>query len=159
MERVVNPPDEHPLLDEIRQMYTAIDPVPATLVDRLQFALDLETYDVEVLRVHEEAGLPAGVRGGEESRTITFDSDGLTIMISVGVQSAGTVRVDGWLAPPGDHLVELRTSQGPITVRADEHGRFVLTAVPRGLAQLAVRRGLDGSREAGILAVTPSIVL
>lgn len=162
MDGAMNPPDDHfspEILDEIRTLYEAIDPVPATLVDRLQFALDLETYEIAVLRPHEEAGLPAGARGGEEARTITFDSDELTIMISASVQTARTVRLDGWLAPPADHLVELRTSEGPVTVRADDQGRFVLDAVPRGLAQLVVRQALDDPREAGILAVTPSIVL
>ena len=94
-------------------MYSAIDPVPATLVDRLQFALDLES-EIDVLRPYEEVGAAAGARGGEEARTITFDSEDLTIMISVSVQSVRTVRLDGWLAPPGDHLVEPSRS-GPTT--------------------------------------------
>ncbi|WP_248964616.1 hypothetical protein [Sphaerisporangium perillae] len=165
----MRPSDEHEqpqldaadlsVLDEIKAMYSAVDPVPATLVDRLQFALDLESYEIDVLRPYEEVGPAAGARGGEEARTITFDSDDLTIMISASVQNARTVRVDGWLAPPGDHLVELRTSEGPITVRADDQGRFVMDAVPRGLAQILVRQALDDPREARILAVTPSIVL
>ncbi|MEU0521686.1 hypothetical protein [Streptosporangium sp. NPDC006007] len=165
----MNPSDEHEppqtgteeslLLDEIQRMYSAVDPVPATLVERLQFALDLESHEIEVLRPYEEVGLAAGVRGGEEARTITFDSDDLTIMISVSAQNTQTVRLDGWLAPPSDHVVELRTSEGPITVRADAQGRFVLDAVPLGLAQLVVRQALDDPRESRILAVTPSIVL
>jgi hypothetical protein len=155
------PPDDpdEVLLDEIRNMFTALDPVPETLVDRIRFALDLETADAEILRLREEVGLQVGVRGGEESRTITFEGDDLTIMISVSVQTHRLVRLDGWLAPPGDHLVELRTSEGPFTVRADDQGRFVLEEVIRGLAQLVVRAALDEPGDAAILAVTPSIVL
>lgn len=103
--------------------------------------------------------LPAGVRGGEDSRTITFDSEILTIMISVSARDEHAVRVDGWLAPPGDHLVELRCGEGAHVVRADDQGRFVLDVVPRGLSQLVVRQGLDDPAQATILAVTPSLIL
>ncbi|HUR07659.1 MAG TPA: hypothetical protein VM347_34310 [Nonomuraea sp.] len=154
----VDPSDEF-ILDEIRRMFSVLDPVPETLVERVQFALDLESADAEILRLSEELGLREGVRGGEESRTITFEGDALTIMISVSVQTQRLVRLDGWLAPPGDHLVELRTAEGPVVVRADEQGRFVVDGVIRGLAQLVVRAALDVPREAAILAVTPSIVL
>jgi hypothetical protein len=147
------------LIDGIADVYRRIDPVPATLVERLQFALALESPEFEVLRPYEETGLAAGVRGGEDSRTITFDSEILTIMISVSAHDEHAVRVDGWLAPPGDHLVELRTSDGPHTVRADDQGRFVLDVVPRGLSQLVVRQGLDDPARATILAVTPSLIL
>ncbi|MEV6034423.1 hypothetical protein AB0L65_24935 [Nonomuraea sp. NPDC052116] len=149
------------LIEDIADVYRTVDPVPATLVERLQFALALESpeLDFEILRPQEEAPLPAGVRGGEDSRTITFDSEVLTIMISVTARDEDAVRVDGWLAPPGDHLVELRTGEGPRTVRADDQGRFVLDAVPRGLSQLVVRQGLDDPARATILAVTPSLIL
>ncbi|MEO3867924.1 hypothetical protein ABGB18_03745 [Nonomuraea sp. B12E4] len=152
-------PEDQVLIDGIAEVYGLVDPVPTTLVERLQFALALESPDFEILRPYEDAVLPAGVRGGEESRTITFDSEILTIMISVSARDGGAVRVDGWLAPPGDHLVELRTSGGTTTVRADDQGRFVLDAVPRGLSQLVVRQGLDDPARATILAVTPSLIL
>ncbi|WP_433518089.1 hypothetical protein ACQP2T_22625 [Nonomuraea sp. CA-143628] len=152
-------PTDESILDEIRKMLSVLDPVPDTLVERVQFALDLETADAEVLRLSEQVGLRAGVRGGEESRTITFEGDDLTIMISVSVQTQRLVRLDGWLAPPGDHVVELRTSEGPLLVRADDQGRFVMDEVIRGLAQLVVRPAVDVPGVGAILAVTPSIVL
>ncbi|MFC5826409.1 hypothetical protein [Nonomuraea insulae] len=157
-------PEDQLLAEEIADVYRLIDPVPATLVERLQFALALESPEFAVLRPYEDAVLPAGVRGGEDSRTITFDSEILTIMISVSARDDHAVRVDGWLAPPGDHLVELRTGQGAHTVRADDQGRFVLDVVPRGLSQLVVRQGLDDPgvddpAQAAILAVTPSLIL
>ncbi|MFC4120653.1 hypothetical protein [Nonomuraea zeae] len=151
--------EDQRLIDDMADVYRRIDPVPATLVERLQFALALESPEFEILRPHEDSGLAAGVRGGEDSRTITFDSEILTIMISVSARDEHAVRVDGWLAPPGDHLVELRTSDGPHTVRADDQGRFVLDVVPRGLTQLVVRQGLDDPARAAILAVTPSLIL
>ncbi|MFG1706270.1 hypothetical protein ACFLIM_24035 [Nonomuraea sp. M3C6] len=150
-------PEDQLLIEEIADVYRTVDPVPATLVERLQFALALESPEFEILRPHEDTLLP--VRGGEDTRTITFDSEILTIMISVSARDEHAVRVDGWLAPPGDHLVELRTSRGATTVRADDQGRFVLDTVPRGLSQLVVRQGLDDPARAAILAVTPSLIL
>ncbi|MEU8356619.1 hypothetical protein AB0C27_11475 [Nonomuraea sp. NPDC048882] len=152
-------PEDQLLAEEIADVYHMVDPVPATLVERLRFALALESADFAVLRPFEEAGLPSGVRGGEDSRTITFDSEILTIMISVSARDDHAVRVDGWLAPPGEHLVELRTGGGAQHVRADDQGRFVLDVVPRGLSQLVVRQGLDDPARATILAVTPSLIL
>ncbi|MEV6154666.1 hypothetical protein AB0L53_30400 [Nonomuraea sp. NPDC052129] len=101
LERVLIPPDDldptdESILDEIRKMFSVLDPVPETLVERVQFALDVETADAEVLRLREEAGLRAAARGGEESRTITFEGDDLTIMISVRVQ---TQRLSGLCVP------------------------------------------------------------
>jgi hypothetical protein len=96
-----------------------------------------------VMNVHfcpdEKQRLAAGGRGREESRTVTFDSEHLTIMISITPGGHDLVRLDGWLAPAGRHAVELRTSGGPRTAVADADGRFVIDDVPHGLAQLVVR--------------------
>jgi hypothetical protein len=158
-----NPPDfadeDQTLVGDIADLYRVIDPIPFTLVERLQFALALESADFEILRPHEERALSTGVRGGQDSRTITFDGEIITIMISVSVRDEYSVRVDGWLAPPGEHLVEMRTAEGPHEVRADDQGRFVIGAVPRGLTQLVVKQGLDDDGQATILAVTPSLIL
>src|SRR6266545_5367987 len=78
--------------------------------------------------------LVGAARGHEESRTITFDSESLTIMVSITPTGYDVVRLDGWLAPPGGHEVELRTARGPLTTIADEQGRFALDDVPHGLA-------------------------
>jgi hypothetical protein len=102
-----------------------------------------------------------GVGAGEEARVVTFDSDSLTIMIRIS-QLGGLVRIDGWLAPPQACLVELRSGERTVDADADAEGRFVLDAIPRGLAQLVVRLGgdgktLTGGRRQSIL--TPAIVL
>lgn len=141
------------LLDGVRGLYAEADPMPASLVDRVQFALALEDLDVEVLRLTAAELAPSAVRGAEETRTITFDSDSLTVMVSVSPSGATTVRLDGWLAPPAAHRVELRTESGPIQTSADEDGRFAVEDVPRGLAQLVVHP--TDSRT----IVTPSVVL
>ncbi|MGH3488639.1 MAG: hypothetical protein ACRDP8_12110 [Actinopolymorphaceae bacterium] len=156
------PPDSAEPLDELdadilrtmRRVVGAVDPVPAGLVDRIQFALALDDIDAEMMRLHEESAL-AGVRGDEATRTVTFDSESLTIMVSIRPSAGDTVRLDGWVAPAAQHRVELRIVGGRRLVTADEQGRFVLDEVPRGLMQMAIRRA-SGSPES---VVTPSIVL
>lgn len=143
------------LLGELRGLYHELDPMPPDLVDRIQFALALEDLDVEVFRLAAEHAAPAGARGVEESRTITFDSDSLTIMFVITPCGAAAVRLDGWLAPPAAHRVELRTERGSLETSADADGRFAVADVPHGLAQLVVHPVTAGTRS----VVTPSVVL
>lgn len=126
------------ILAEIRQLWTERDPLPARLVDQIQFAIDLECLDVEVLRMTllDEA---TSARGDELSRLVTFSSDTLTIMIRVFPGKDGTNRIDGWLTPGEVHPIELRTGDDMMTTDSDSTGRFAFNAVPGGLAQLMVK--------------------
>ena len=147
------------LLRTLRECHELLDPMPDSVVQRSLFALAVEDIDAEVFRLAEQHRLePVGARGGEEARVVTFDSDSLTIMIRIS-QQASSVRIDGWLAPPQACRVELRTGDRMLDAAVDDEGRFVLDAIPRGLAQLVVRLGeaLTGSPEQSIL--TPAIVL
>jgi hypothetical protein len=151
------------LLDEVRALYTSIDAPPDDLVQRVCFALDLETLDIEVGRLTEQAAdrrVLVGVRGEEHSRTITFDSESLTIMIMLSFPSSEMVRVDGWLAPPAPHDIEVRTFDGgTLTSRADDDGRFVAEPIPHGLVQIVVRSQPQDGESVGRTVVTPSIVV
>jgi hypothetical protein len=147
------------LLDEIREMYQAIDPMPADLPERIGFFLSLRDLEIEMARFADEELSAAGVRGAEQSRTITFDSESLTIMIRIDANKDGTVRVDGWLAPPQHGEIEMKTTGDPLSVSSDEQGRFAFARVSRGTAQLIVR--LAGQRQsgAGTSVVTPALIL
>jgi len=148
------------LLDDIQEMFQAADPMPADLPERIRFFLALRDLEVEVARLAAAEDEPAAaVRGAEQSRTITFDSDSLTIMIRIDANHDGTVRVDGWLAPPQRREVEMKTTTGSLRVASDEHGRFVLARVPHGTAQLVVRPVGHGQPGAGRSVVTPALTL
>jgi hypothetical protein len=148
------------LLDDIRDLYDATDPMPADLPERIRFFLALRDLEIEVARLAEQEDQPGlAVRGAEESRTITFDSDSLTIMIRIDPNPDGTVRVDGWLAPPQCREIELKTSAAPLTVSCDEQGRFAFVRVPRGTAQVIVRPAAPGPDGAGRSVVTPALIL
>jgi hypothetical protein len=126
------------LLREIRDCWDEADPMPVTLIDQVRVAVDMDGFDEAVLRMTEVESL-AGTRGDEQSRMITFESESLTITVSLHEHDDGTIRLDGWLSPPGCHQVELRQEAGPRAVTADEGGRFMLDRVPHGAAQLVVR--------------------
>lgn len=168
-EGLIDERDEE-LLRTLRECHELLDPMPDSVVQRSLFALAVEDIDAEVFRLAEQYRLePAGTRGGaadgddaqgagEEARVITFDSDSLTIMIRISLLGGG-VRIDGWLAPARECRVELRCGERLMDADVDAEGRFVLDAVPRGLAQLVVRLGesLTGGGRQSIL--TPAIVL
>jgi hypothetical protein len=148
------------LLDEIREMYQAADPMPADLPEQIRFFLSLRDLEVEMARLAAGEGLLAAqTRGAEQSRTITFDSDSLTIMIRIDANNDGTVRVDGWLAPPQRREIEMKTTGDPLIVSSDEQGRFALARVPRGTAQLILRPAEQGQGGAGRSVVTPALIL
>ena len=161
------PSDEH-LLAMISSVFAAADPVPAGLVDRIRLSVALAGLDGDLdselarLTVHETA-LARGTP--EESRTITFDSSSLTIMIRIDSNADGTVRVDGWLAPPHRCRVEISLADGPVTTDADADGRFAFLSVPRGTARLVVRPTEQSAAESqpgpfGIkTVVTPALML
>jgi hypothetical protein len=152
----------------IRSMFEAADPVPADLVDRIRLSVALAGLDGDLdselaqLTVHE-AALARGAP--EESRTITFDSSSLTIMIRIDGNADGTVRVDGWLAPPRPCRVEMTMADGPISTDADADGRFAFLSIPRGTARIVVRppEQSAGESQPGPFAmktvVTPALVL
>ena len=158
------------LLDEIRRLTDADDPVPDGLVPIIRFAMEMRNLEEEVSWLSAASPAPADVRGGEAedgvgTRTITFegDDDSLAIMVRVsGGADVRGVRIDGWLAPPAGHRIELRTPAGEFATVADGQGRFVFDDVPHGLAQLVVRP-LSGPPDAesgpGLPVTTPAIVL
>jgi hypothetical protein len=142
------------LLAELRGLYDHVDPVPDGLVQQIHFALALDSFDIDVLRPRSGGQLALATRGEEQTRTITFDTERLTIMISISATGKDQVRIDGWLAPPAAHPIELRHVGGSLTTVADDQGRFVLDLVPHGTAQIVVRPG-----PAGHVVATPSIVV
>ena len=119
--------DEH-LLTMVRSLFEAADPVPAGLVDRIRFSVALAglegevarlaAQDTEVSQLYEHPGGLALARGGapEESRTITFDSTDLTIMIRIDANADGTVGV------PMDYLVKIRVLHSFITDDSNKGG-------------------------------------
>jgi hypothetical protein len=146
------------ILDRLAAVHARLDPPPADLDQRVRFAISLTDLDAEVARLRSDLLAAATARDTERTRTITFDADSRTVMITIVERPDGLVRLDGWLAPAAALPVELRLPEpaAPLLVTADEAGRFVFDAVPHGLAQLLVHPPEGGSVPR---IVTPSLAL
>lgn len=148
-------PDDEALLADLDRIIAMVDPPPPGLVERVQFALELESLDVEVAR-WERADQLTGVRSSVDQGTITFTVSDLTVMINL-TRTGRCHRIDGWLVPAGEHGVEVRVAghESRRTV-ADEGGRFVLDEVQRGTTQIVISVGGAASKRT---VVTPAVVL
>ena len=147
------------LLDDIRELFQAADPMPAG-------SSGADPLLPRAARSGDRGGparrggpAAAAARGAEQSRTITFDSDSLTIMIRIDANRDGTVRVDGWLAPPQRREIEMKTAADSLTVASDEQGRFAFARVPRGNGPARGPARRAGPSGAGRSVVTPALIL
>jgi hypothetical protein len=145
------------ILNLVERLYEAIDPVPAELVDRLQFAMTLDALHIEVAQLQLVSEEAMAARGGELNsamKTMTFSSDSLTTMVTISEAGPDRVRIDGWVAPGAGVKVELH--QGTSLLRelsADSDGRFVFDDVPHGLTRFVVR-SVDAERPP---VITPAV--
>ena len=166
----IEPPADGPmddvdfgLLADMQELYEAIDPMPADLPERIRFSLALRDLEYEVARLaaqeEQQDQRLVAARGAEQSRTVTFDSESLTIMIRIDANPDGTARLDGWLAPPQRREIEMTTSAGSLSATSDEQGRFAFAQVPRGTAQLLARPPQQPGDGPGRAVVTPALIL
>jgi hypothetical protein len=128
-------------LETLRLMWTEHDPVPADLADRVSVALATVDLDAELLELVEGLLSTAGARGEDRTRTVTFSSETVSVMVTIDAGPGGA-RLDGWIADGGGLRVELRTGQPTGTVSrdvvTDEDGRFAFERVPAGVVRLVV---------------------
>jgi hypothetical protein len=145
------------LMAALRAMWDERDPVPDDLAERVSFALSLENIEVELARMEEHLLAGAGARGEERVRTVTFTSASLSVMVTIGDEPAGTVRIDGWIQDGGSLDVEVRGEAGTRACRADGDGRFVLEGVVHGLVQLIFQPTAGGTPDLAAPVVTPAL--
>ncbi len=150
-------PEDTELLTELGDLLVRADSMPADLVARVQFALELEDPQfIEIARQTDTRQL-AGVRSQAGPSTMTFTVEDLTVMVSLAPATGGH-RFDGWLVPSGPHTVEVRVSgHTTLTAAADDGGRFVLANVPLGCTQLLVHLAVPTGQRARTV-VTPTIM-
>ncbi len=143
------------IIGAIREVHESLDPVPGDLVDRIKFAMSIASLEAQVAEIVSESAM-ASVRGTDYDRadTVTFASDGLSVMVTI--EHSGTARADiaGW-ASEGNLEVELRERGRTRTTVADDDGRFTFVGVERGLVNFVLRRP---DRDAPPI-ITPAIEL
>jgi hypothetical protein len=148
---------DHRLLSGVRELFSLVDPPPASLADSIKFELTLAALHAEVAELEQLSfvGLREDRVDYVPTESVTFTSSSLSLMVTVSPEgdpaTAQTVRVDGWVTEGGT-AVELRVGGASVAAVADENGRFVLERVPRGPARFVLRRE-GGERP----VITPSI--
>ncbi|MEO3937567.1 carboxypeptidase regulatory-like domain-containing protein [Dermatophilaceae bacterium Soc4.6] len=149
-------------LTVLRAVHERRDPVPAGLVERVQFAISLDHLEAEVAQL-QRTGAPElvsrsdldRVDGAQKAHSVTFTSDTVTTMVTITPVDAASVRLDGWAAPGAGLRVELRLGDRSHHTTADEDGRFVFDQVEHGMAQLVLRPGDPTSGQRPV--VTPAL--
>lgn len=147
--------DDDLLLEELRRVFAAIDPVPESVQLAARAAIEWRTIDAELASlvsdsITEEPVL--AVRGGGEPRLLTFEAPGLTIELEAEPLGDDTLRFVGQLVPPQPAQIAVRHGDDLIATRADERGRFVAGGVEPGPISLRCR--LDGEAGEGRLVET-----
>ena len=142
-------------LARIRRHWELADPVPADLAERVKFAMTVASLEAEVAHLMSGSALATSVRTTDYDRatTVTFESAGLSIMVTLEEARPGVTTVRGWVTSPGAE-VELRERARTTTTTADDGGRFVFADVERGTVHLVIRPADEpGSRP----VITPGI--
>ena len=127
---------------ELRAIFSHLDPVPQLLDAAARSAFTWRTVDDELADLmrdsaEEEAG--ALVRSGSGPRQLSFESPRLGIELEVVATGPRERRLDGQLLPPAAATVTVqRPGEDPLSVQADELGRFSLDGLRAGVVRLHV---------------------
>jgi len=148
--------DDIAVLEELRAMYSKIDPAP-DMVARVLFALDLDQIDIEFAAVIEELVGSMGTRSTESTRTITFE--GSSLRVTIAVPGGGRSYLDGWIEPPGILRIALVTPDARLETRSDEGGRFAFESIPAGPVHLEIHPTPGNSVHLSHPVVTQQVVL
>jgi hypothetical protein len=143
------------IIAAVREVHESVDPMPGDLLDRIKFAMSVASLEAEVAEIVSGAAL-ATVRGADYDRadTVTFASDGLSVMVTIEHSGSGRADLAGWVSE-GPVEVELRERSRTRTTTTDEDGRFTFAGVERGLVNFVLRR----RDESAPPIITPAIEL
>ncbi|MGB3186271.1 MAG: hypothetical protein WBG76_12865 [Ornithinimicrobium sp.] len=130
--------DDARILAEIREISSRVDPVPASLTERVKYAMTVRMLEAEVAELIRMPMAVARSEVGERVDSISFTGSRLSLMVSLTTEADG-VRVDCWVTH-GGALVEVHRNGGSNDAGqameqgqvCDEHGRCVFTELPPG---------------------------
>ncbi|WP_028659959.1 hypothetical protein [Nocardioides insulae] len=135
------------LLEVVRHVYDARDPMPEGLVERMQDAAAAEVsglgLDLELMLLVEQLE-GASVRGESATRraagtayTLRFTLGEVDLLVRVAPGEGDGSRVDGWIAPAEEMTVRVLAADQPSRATAvAETGRFEFAGLPQGLLRL-----------------------
>lgn len=137
-EHLAGDQDDARLFARLRTLWRDVDPVPATLIDRMVAAVAAEGLSQEyALLTLVESELSA-VRGQADALTLQFSDGTTSILLHVTTTGPGRHRVDGWVDTAAGEIV-LTQGERTMTAEPGETGRFVFEDVPAGLTSVRLR--------------------
>src|SRR5687768_13264849 len=138
--------DDDELVDDLRRVVEALDPVPQHAIEAAEAALDWRTIDDELAELlHDSSAEPAlaGVRAEASTRVLSFAGE--RVRVEVEVSGSGRDRtLVGQIVPALSAQVEIRHADRVVTVTADQRGRFSAADVPAGSISLRCRLDAPG---------------
>jgi hypothetical protein len=123
------------LFARLRAVWDAVDPAPATLVDRMIAAVAAEDLSSEyaLLTLVEQ---PLGaVRAETDALTLQFSDGTTSVLLHVTATANGRHRVDGWVDTAAAEIV-LAQGDRERTTNPSETGRFAFDDVPSGMTRV-----------------------
>ncbi len=120
------------LFSALKRVVGDSDPVPADVVAAAIASETWRRVDAELAELVYDSVVDAElVRNIRGARQLTFEAPELTVEVEVRPAS-----LDGQIVPPQAAQIELRHSEGSLTVAADRLGHFRVDHVPRGPVSL-----------------------
>ena len=130
------------LLDALRAVAGAADPVPPAVVQAARDSFTWRTIDAELAELAYDSLLDdaflVGIRGDDGPRSLTFEAADVVVEVEV-IDAGDQRRLLGQLVPPRRAEIQVRHSGGLVTVDADDVGRFTATGVAAGPVSLRCR--------------------
>jgi hypothetical protein len=132
------------LMSRLRGLLATTDGPPPEFVELAKRIFGLRTVDAELAALIADSDLEAGavaVRGGAETRLLTFESADLALEVEVS-GTGRSRRVLGQLVPPVAATIEARqpSAAEPRIVEVDERGRFAIDDMRPEPLSLTCRR-------------------
>lgn len=123
------------LFARLRSLWTEVDPIPASLIDRMiaTVAADSLSAEYALLTLVDQ---PLGeVRGDADALTLQFSDGTTSILLHVTTTASGRHRIDGWVDTASAAIV-LSQGDGIRSTAPSDTGRFVFDDVPAGLTRV-----------------------
>jgi len=132
------------LLTELRRIAQQIDPVPPWVTEAACAAFAWRCGSAELAELTYDSILDdqrlAAIHEGREQRQLMFES--MSLLVDLEVARAGRFRrISGRLEPAQVAPIDVRHTNGTISVETDELGRFTVDDLPPGPMSLRCRVG------------------
>lgn len=133
------------LFARLRALWKDVDPMPASLVDRMIAAVAAEGLAQEYALLTLVEDSLGAVRGEADALTLQFSDGSTSILLHVTAVAPGRHRVDGWVDTASAEVVLAQGGRTSIT-RPSETGRFSFDDVPSGLTSVRLTPDAENAR-------------